>query len=103
MIDSIQTVYSDQLSSAPGSVAQVRECAAQLTRTAKSTGTTIILVGHVTKEGALAHRKFKRPPKPDDQTAASQDGPRRDVCGSEIVAAAPIRTVSPLPLGLVGP
>jgi DNA repair protein RadA/Sms len=103
VIDSIQTVYSDQLSSAPGSVAQVRECAAQLTRTAKSTGTTIILVGHVTKEGALAHRKFKRPPKPDDQTAASQDGPRRDVCGSEIVAAAPIRTVSPLPLGLVGP
>ncbi len=50
-----------------------------------------------------AHRRFKRPPKPDDQTAASQDGPRRDVCGSEIVAAAPIRTVSPLPLGLVGP
>ena len=54
VIDSIQTVYSDQLSSAPGSVAQVRECAAQLTRLAKSTGTTIILVGHVTKEGALA-------------------------------------------------
>lgn len=54
VVDSIQTLYSDQLSSAPGSVAQVRECAAQLTRTAKSTGTTIILVGHVTKEGALA-------------------------------------------------
>ncbi len=54
VIDSIQTVYSDQLSSAPGSVAQVRECAAQLTRIAKSTGITIILVGHVTKEGALA-------------------------------------------------
>ena len=54
VIDSIQTVYSDQLTSAPGSVAQVRECAAQLTRTAKSSGTTIILVGHVTKEGALA-------------------------------------------------
>ena len=54
VIDSIQTVYSDQLSSAPGSVAQVRECAAQLTRLAKSSGTTIILVGHVTKEGALA-------------------------------------------------
>ncbi|HEX7435781.1 MAG TPA: DNA repair protein RadA [Caldimonas sp.] len=54
VIDSIQTVYSDELSSAPGSVAQVRECAAQLTRTAKSTGTTIILVGHVTKDGALA-------------------------------------------------
>jgi DNA repair protein RadA/Sms len=54
VIDSIQTMYSDALSSAPGSVAQVRECAAQLTRTAKSTGTTIVLVGHVTKEGALA-------------------------------------------------
>ncbi len=54
VIDSIQTVYSDQLSSAPGSVAQVRECAAQLTRLAKSSGTTIILVGHVTKDGALA-------------------------------------------------
>ncbi|MBV7536687.1 DNA repair protein RadA [Duganella sp. sic0402] len=54
VIDSIQTVYSDALSSAPGSVAQVRECAAQLTRVAKQTGVTIILVGHVTKEGALA-------------------------------------------------
>jgi DNA repair protein RadA/Sms len=54
VIDSIQTLYSDQLSSAPGSVAQVRECAAQLTRTAKASGCTIVLVGHVTKEGALA-------------------------------------------------
>jgi DNA repair protein RadA/Sms len=54
VIDSIQTVYSDQLTSAPGSVAQVRECAAHLTRVAKATGTAIVLVGHVTKEGALA-------------------------------------------------
>lgn len=54
VIDSIQTVYSEILQSAPGSVAQVRECAAQLTRLAKSSGTCIILVGHVTKEGALA-------------------------------------------------
>jgi len=54
VIDSIQTVYSEELSSAPGSVAQVRECAAQLTRTAKGSGTTIVLVGHVTKEGSLA-------------------------------------------------
>jgi DNA repair protein RadA/Sms len=54
VIDSIQTLYSGQLQSAPGSVAQVRECAAQLTRIAKSTGATIVLVGHVTKEGALA-------------------------------------------------
>ena len=54
VIDSIQTVYSDQLNSAPGSVAQVRDCAAQLTRLAKTRGCTIVLVGHVTKEGALA-------------------------------------------------
>ncbi len=54
VIDSIQTLWSDQLSSAPGSVAQVRECAAQLTRLAKTAGITIVLVGHVTKEGALA-------------------------------------------------
>jgi DNA repair protein RadA/Sms len=54
VIDSIQTLYSDALTSAPGSVAQVRECAAQLTRFAKQSGTAIVLVGHVTKEGALA-------------------------------------------------
>ncbi len=54
VIDSIQTLYSEQLNSAPGSVAQVRECAAQLTRTAKQTGVTIVMIGHVTKEGALA-------------------------------------------------
>ncbi len=64
VIDSIQTVYSDQLTSAPGSVAQVRECAAHLTRYAKASrqsddvargrATCIVLVGHVTKEGALA-------------------------------------------------
>ncbi len=54
VIDSIQTVYSEALTSAPGSVAQVRECAAHLTRAAKAMGITVILVGHVTKEGALA-------------------------------------------------
>lgn len=54
VIDSIQTIYSDALTSAPGSVAQVRECAAQLTRVAKTMNITMILVGHVTKEGALA-------------------------------------------------
>ncbi|MFZ6800356.1 DNA repair protein RadA [Undibacterium sp. Di24W] len=54
VIDSIQTIYSDALTSAPGSVAQVRECAAQLTRVAKMMNITMILVGHVTKEGALA-------------------------------------------------
>lgn len=54
VIDSIQTVFSEALQSAPGSVAQVRECAAQLTRHAKRTGTSLFLVGHVTKEGALA-------------------------------------------------
>lgn len=54
VIDSIQTMYSDALTSAPGSVAQVRDCAAQLTRVAKTMNITMILVGHVTKEGALA-------------------------------------------------
>lgn len=54
VIDSIQTVYSEALQSAPGSVAQVRECSAQLTRLAKQAGITVILVGHVTKEGSLA-------------------------------------------------
>ena len=54
VIDSIQTVYSEALQSAPGSVAQVRECAAQLTRFAKQSGTSLILVGHVTKDGTLA-------------------------------------------------
>jgi len=54
IIDSIQTVYTELLQSAPGSIAQIRECAAQLVRFAKQTNTTVILVGHVTKEGTLA-------------------------------------------------
>jgi len=54
VIDSIQTLWSEALQSAPGSVAQVRECAAQLTRHAKRAGTALLLVGHVTKEGAIA-------------------------------------------------
>jgi len=54
VIDSIQTVYTELLNSAPGAVAQVRESAARLVRYAKQTGTAVFLVGHVTKEGALA-------------------------------------------------
>jgi DNA repair protein RadA/Sms len=54
VIDSIQTVWAEALQSAPGSVAQVRECAAQLTRQAKRDGTALFLIGHVTKEGAIA-------------------------------------------------
>ena len=54
VIDSIQTLYTDALDSAPGSVSQLRECAAQLVRYAKHSQTTVILVGHVTKEGAIA-------------------------------------------------
>jgi len=54
IVDSIQTVYTETLQSAPGSVAQVRECAAQLTRLAKQRGVVVIFVGHVTKEGAIA-------------------------------------------------
>ncbi len=54
VVDSIQTVYTEALQSAPGSVAQVRESAAQLVRYAKQSGTALFLVGHVTKEGQLA-------------------------------------------------
>ena len=54
VIDSIQTIYSEEITSAPGSVTQVRECSAQLTRIAKQLDITMILVGHVTKEGTLA-------------------------------------------------
>lgn len=54
VIDSIQTAYSDQLQSAPGSVAQVRECSSILTRLAKSRQIIVILVGHVTKDGTIA-------------------------------------------------
>ncbi len=54
VIDSIQTVYTEDLNSAPGSVTQVRECAALLVRYAKQYEVTMFLIGHVTKEGALA-------------------------------------------------
>ena len=54
IIDSIQTLFTDAIQSAPGGVAQIRESAAILTRYAKQTGTALFLVGHVTKEGALA-------------------------------------------------
>ncbi|HUF32016.1 MAG TPA: DNA repair protein RadA [Acidimicrobiales bacterium] len=54
VVDSVQTVFDPELGSAPGSVSQVRECASQLVREAKGRGTTVLLVGHVTKDGALA-------------------------------------------------
>jgi DNA repair protein RadA/Sms len=54
VIDSIQTLYSEALTAAPGSVSQVRECAAQLTRLSKQLGCAIVMIGHVTKEGTLA-------------------------------------------------
>lgn len=54
IIDSIQTVYREDISSAPGSVSQVREATASLTMIAKTTGTTVFVIGHVTKEGTLA-------------------------------------------------
>jgi DNA repair protein RadA/Sms len=54
IIDSIQTMFKSEVASAPGSVGQVRECAAQLMRLAKTTGISVFLVGHVTKEGMLA-------------------------------------------------
>src|SRR6185295_5608505 len=57
VIDSIQTVYTDQLESAPGNVGQVRECSGQLMRFAKESGTSVIVVGHVTKGGGIAGPK----------------------------------------------
>jgi DNA repair protein RadA/Sms len=54
VIDSVQTVYSAELTSAPGSVSQVREVTARLLRIAKTRGITVFIVGHVTKEGAIA-------------------------------------------------
>lgn len=54
VIDSIQTIYHADVTSAPGSVSQVRECTAELMRVAKTNGIAIFIVGHVTKEGAIA-------------------------------------------------
>ncbi len=54
VIDSIQTLYMEDLSAAPGSVSQVRECAARLTRLAKQRDISLVMIGHVTKEGTLA-------------------------------------------------
>jgi DNA repair protein RadA/Sms len=58
IIDSIQTLYSEEIESTPGSVSQVRECAAQLLRVAKQTGIPVVLIGHITKEGSLAGPKI---------------------------------------------
>ncbi len=57
IVDSVQTLYMNAVESAPGSVAQVRECAASLMRFAKDTGVTVVLVGHVNKEGMIAGPK----------------------------------------------
>lgn len=57
IVDSIQTITSDQVDSAPGSVTQVRECAARLMRFAKESGTAVMVVGHVTKGGGIAGPK----------------------------------------------
>jgi DNA repair protein RadA/Sms len=54
IVDSIQTMYSERVEAAPGAVSQLRECTAQLVRFAKSSGTAVLLVGHVTKEGQIA-------------------------------------------------
>lgn len=57
IIDSIQTVYSDAMESSPGSISQVRECAATILKFAKQSGTPVILIGHITKEGSIAGPK----------------------------------------------
>jgi DNA repair protein RadA/Sms len=58
IVDSIQTLHSEEIESAPGSVSQVRECAAQLLRVAKQTAIPVVLIGHITKEGSLAGPKI---------------------------------------------
>lgn len=57
VIDSIQTMYRPDMASAPGSVSQIRECTSQIMRLCKESGTAIFLVGHVTKDGAIAGRE----------------------------------------------
>ena len=58
VIDSIQTIYTDLLDSSAGSVSQIRECAATLLKYAKSTGTSIFIIGHITKDGSIAGPKI---------------------------------------------
>jgi DNA repair protein RadA/Sms len=57
IIDSIQTLYTERIESTPGSVSQIRECAASLLRFAKETGTPVLLIGHITKDGTIAGPK----------------------------------------------
>lgn len=57
VIDSIQTIYTDIIESSAGSVSQIRECAASLLKYAKATGTSIFIIGHITKDGTIAGRK----------------------------------------------
>lgn len=57
VVDSIQTLYTDRIDSSPGSISQIRECAAELQRFAKLTNTPVILIGHITKDGMLAGPK----------------------------------------------
>ena len=64
VVDSIQTIYSPDIESAPGSVSQVRECAARLLRYAKQSGVPVILVGHINKDGAIAGPKVLVPLPP---------------------------------------
>lgn len=58
IVDSVQTVYSESLESSPGSISQVRECAGLLLKFAKQTGTPVLLIGHITKEGSIAGPKI---------------------------------------------
>ena len=58
VIDSIQTIYTDQIESSPGSVSQIRECAAMLLKYAKQTGTSVFIIGHITKDGVIAGPKI---------------------------------------------
>jgi DNA repair protein RadA/Sms len=58
IIDSVQTIYSEAMESSPGSISQVRECASLLLKFAKQSGTPVLLIGHITKEGSIAGPKI---------------------------------------------
>ena len=58
IIDSVQTIYNEALESSPGSISQVRECASLLLKFAKQSGTPVLLIGHITKEGSIAGPKI---------------------------------------------
>ena len=89
MIDSIQTMYSEEVASAPGSVSQVRETTAVLLRLAKEMGITFFIVGHVTKEGTVAGPRVLEHMVDTVLYFEGTDMPPTGSCGASRTASAP--------------